>query len=355
MKIIGSDATGVKIRGPIGSDLLRPNTNPPGVELGWTIHDPSSAHKIWNGSALSYDGRYMICCCGTPGRTYITSDYGVTWSDAQPAGDVDSNWLSCCVSRNGQYMGASNGTRCYVSSDYGATWATANPSGDVDANWWKITCSGDGKYWLAYIYNNRLYKSSDYGVTWAETQPLDDANHIYGGASISKDGGLMAVAISNGYIYTSTNQGSSWTEEKPAGETTQSWFTLAVNDTDIIAATNTLRVWLKKDGTWSDAQPIGNYDNRWRMVGIDDTGSILIAGGYKGTAANPQFTLPVLRLSIDGGATWRDVNQTDEGGYIWRSGAVSGNGMMIIASIDIEHVYTWFNDLAEKCKLVKRA
>jgi hypothetical protein len=233
------------------------------------------------------------------------------------------------------------------------TWTAANPSGDVNANWWKITCSGDGKYWLAYIYNNRLYKSSDYGVTWSETQPLDDANHIFGGASISKDGKLMAIAISGDYIYSSTDYGVTWEVEKPIRETTASWFTLTVNDTEIIAATNTARVWLKKAGTWSDAQPIGDYDNRWRMVGIDDSGSILIAGGYKGTASNPQFTLPVLRLSVDGGITWEDANQTNEGGYIWRSGGVSGNGMMIIAGIDIEHIYTWMNDEVAVCRLIK--
>jgi len=76
------------------------------------------------------------------------------------------------MNATGQYLivGAISG-RFWTSSDYGATWIERRPKGNIDANWTPVASSADGSHLIVGDYGGSLWTSSDYGVTWMEQKP----------------------------------------------------------------------------------------------------------------------------------------------------------------------------------------
>lgn len=90
----------------------------------WDRIDTGST-QYWSGSALSYDGKYMICIGGSSGgatnRCYKSIDYGYTWTMIEdiPAGA----YQDVAMSKNGRYVyitGSAKGV--FVSNDYMLSW-----------------------------------------------------------------------------------------------------------------------------------------------------------------------------------------------------------------------------------------
>ena len=101
-------------------------------------------HENWS-VAMNYTGEIMIAVSGIYGSTYPTVflgrtfksvNYGVTWSEMFPCGDVDKPWGTCSINEDGSVMLV--GTQCigttpgqlFVSSDYGVTWEQQGISPD---------------------------------------------------------------------------------------------------------------------------------------------------------------------------------------------------------------------------------
>jgi photosystem II stability/assembly factor-like uncharacterized protein len=89
----------------------------------------------------------------------------ITWTEVQPAGNVNKNWQGSAVDSDGSVMLAcADAGRLYVSTDTGANWSEAQPAGDANRNWRTFAVDSDGLVMLAGVYDamnyGRLYKGT---------------------------------------------------------------------------------------------------------------------------------------------------------------------------------------------------
>ena len=112
-------------------------------------------------AAISKSGQYMIFSGGnglgvTP--LYVSNNYGQNFTSVGSARD----WYGLGMSGDGKYMLGSirNGGRIWISSNYGVSFTEIT---SVPTGWWRIPAlSEDGKYMCVPLdYTNYAYVSSD--------------------------------------------------------------------------------------------------------------------------------------------------------------------------------------------------
>ena len=82
----------------------------------------------------------------------------ITWTERQPAGNFNKDWLSTASDSDGSHLIAGiKGGRLYTSSDYGVNWTERQPAGDVDKDWRSVASDSDGSHLIVSIKNGRLY------------------------------------------------------------------------------------------------------------------------------------------------------------------------------------------------------
>ena len=118
--------------------------------------------------AISLDGSRMMVGCY--GRLY--SYYDGTWTEEQPAGAADKNWVCCDINNDGAMIAGISGGRLYVKAAGGA-WAETRPLGDANKSWRNVCISADGTKYLASIYNGSVYRYES--GAWTVVDP----NHNY--------------------------------------------------------------------------------------------------------------------------------------------------------------------------------
>jgi len=129
--------------------------------------------------AISSDGKYVIIAgCNTPstyGRVFLSINYGYSFNEIRPNGDVDNNWYYPHISEDGQYIIIKGNSGLFVSSDGGSSWS--NPIAYISI----FRVSDDGKRIIAI--GSRIYYSYD-GLTFQETQPLGNVDQNWNIANI---------------------------------------------------------------------------------------------------------------------------------------------------------------------------
>jgi hypothetical protein len=110
----------------------------------------------WRSLAMSSSGQYQYGVDNFNRYLYYSSNFGVTWTRQSNTTPVYYG-ISC--SSSGQYVitGDTNGGgtgKTYISKDYGATWT----AGTVSGVWYKVSMSQNGKY-ILYMQVAGLYLS----------------------------------------------------------------------------------------------------------------------------------------------------------------------------------------------------
>jgi len=157
-----------------------------GVTYTWTERYPPGgvpANGNWDAVASDSDGSHLIAAAFT-GRLYTSGDYGATWTERQPAGDINKDWISVASDSDGsRLIAAVFGGRLYTSGDYGATWIEHRPAGDVNKNWRAVASDSDGSRLIAGIYQGRLYSldagSSSFNTLTNNTTNSNTNSGIY--------------------------------------------------------------------------------------------------------------------------------------------------------------------------------
>ena len=166
--------------------------------------------KAWSTVASDADGSVLVATIN-PGRLYVSTDSGATWTERQPAGASDKYWKTVTVSDDGSKIlaavGGSSAGRIYLSSNSGVNWSEIQPAGASDKKWNSVAVSGSGDKMIVANGGDfftcmggpcRLFISSNGGTNWAETQPAGASNFYWNAVAVSDDGLYILAAISNG-------------------------------------------------------------------------------------------------------------------------------------------------------------
>ena len=305
-----------------------------------TSFSDSSDSRILSQVLISNSGGSSLFVSSASGRLYTSNDFGVTWTERRPAGDVSKEWRSIDSDYDGSFLiaGAYNG-RLYTSNDFGVTWTERRPDGDINRNWSAICSSTDGSHLVAGAYFKRLYTSSDFGVTWTERQPKGNIDANWFSAASSSDGSRIIVGEADtGRIYTSSDYGETWTERRPAGDISKDWRSVS-SSTDgahLVVVAVAGRIYTSSDygETWTERRPVGDIDRNWVSVASDSDGSNLIVGGT-GDIDGRLYT------SSDYGETWTERLPAGDVSKKWYSCASDADGShLIVGAYYSGRVYT---------------
>src|SRR5690349_10317882 len=85
--------------------------------------------------------------------------------------------------------------RVDLSHDRGATWTETQPAGNTNKEWIDAAMSADGSIILAAATNNRIYISTNSGVSWTETQPAGNANKSWFTVASNDDGSVLVAGM----------------------------------------------------------------------------------------------------------------------------------------------------------------
>jgi hypothetical protein len=186
----------------------------------WVQRNPAAYSKWWYACDCNSTGSFIVAAYGGgqydsdpnhynyDGRVYTSSDYGVNWTERQPAGNVGYRWSKVKCNSTGSFImlcsnssiNAGNG-RIYLSSDYGVTWTETRPLGDVDKTWSGLACDETGTVLMAILgsfdEDTDTFVSLNGGVTWDPFYKV--RNTFVVGLTSSTD--MEKVYIGSGYGY----------------------------------------------------------------------------------------------------------------------------------------------------------
>jgi photosystem II stability/assembly factor-like uncharacterized protein len=292
----------------------------------------------WLSCAISSSGKYQTAV-EEFGDIYISSDYGVTWTNSYNMGNAPTNCIS--MSFSGQYQTASNGINIMVSNDYGATWTETYSVGNTQIF---VCISLSGRYQLVISAGDSMYRSTDFGVTWNryDNENTDIYNSIISfpsiGVCMSYDGQYQTIVCEN--IYRSDDYGVNWVT------------TTIVTDDEggIWDDHNWYGVDMSSDGKYQVAiEVIGeiyvssDYGENWAKVDIPLVTDITWQA--ISISANGQFMTAVAKggsvyYSSDFGVTWTKNSNPDLDNKEWSCVAVSSNAQYQLAAVYGGSIYT---------------
>ena len=165
------------------------------------------------------------------GNVYISNDFGATFRPSVVRANTPMTWTAMRLSANGQYQtGTVNGSvlnngGIYISSNYGVNWTQIVPVGtNTLTNWVEISMSATGQFQTAVISGGLLYRSIDFGITWNPVTAIGAKSWSF--VSVSSTGQYQTALVNGEYIYTSTNYGASWSANTSAGA--KSWISCSM-------------------------------------------------------------------------------------------------------------------------------
>ncbi len=305
----------------------------------WSEAQPNGNTDLnWISTASDSSGD-NLAASDNGGLLYTSTNGGTSWTRRQPSVEgfsyyivaSDSDGSNLVAARKGFCCGATNGM--YTSSDGGVNWTERTVTGGSQPYWTAIASDSDGSNLVVVVSGGRVYSSSDGGANWAEKQPAGNSNKSWVSVASDNDGSTIFVAtLSN--LYVSSDSGTTWTDRTPPTSLSARWSSVA-SDSDgsnLIAVSDGCcgtdgGVWISVDTgvTWTRRDPVG-VDKPWAAVASDDTGTNLVAAqADTGASTGRMF------VSSDGGMTWSETQPAGDFKEYWSTVAMDGDGTTIIA------------------------
>jgi len=159
------------------------------------------------------------------GNIYISNDFGATFRPSVVRANTPMAWTSVSVSANGQYQtGTVNGSvlnngGIYISSNYGVSWTQIVPVGtNTLTNWIESSISATGQFQTALVSGGFIYRSTDFGITWNPVTSVGTNNWSF--LCLSATGQYQTAVVNGGFLYNSTNYGATWSANTSTGSKT---------------------------------------------------------------------------------------------------------------------------------------
>jgi hypothetical protein len=270
--------------------------------------------------AQSSDGK-VILLCAWQRRLYLSTDYGVTFLETQPKGNVDAPWRVPACDADGSVLIAPGALILYISTTGGSSWSavTTLPGVGVLYNY-DTVCSSDGSVIVCDCgsggppYLHKIYVSTDTGGSWVDRTP---AGYLGGSGSqrnlaVSDDGSCIMHTqqepTGSSTIRYSANYGVSWiTISLPLSGFINTSPALSGNGQIMYVVNRNQNIVYKSSdsgSTWSNVT--GTIGERPWRVACDSTGNKVVVATSNYTTAWPNTYVEQgkVYLSNDGGGTW---------------------------------------------------
>ncbi len=292
----------------------------------------------WLSCSISSSGKYQTAV-EEFGDIYISSDYGVTWTNSYNMGNAPTNCIS--MSFSGQYQTASNGVNIMVSNDYGSTWTETYSVGSTQIF---VCISLSGRYQLVISSGDSIYRSTDFGVTWNryDNENTDIYNSIVSfpsiGVCMSYDGRYQTIVCEN--IYRSNDYGVNWstttilTDEDGGIWDDHNWYGVSMSSDGRYQVTVEVigEIYVSTDygENWAKVDAPMVSDITWQAISISANGQFMTAVAKGGS----------VYYSSDFGVTWTKNSNPDLDNKEWSCVAVSSNAQYQLAAVYGGSIYT---------------
>ncbi len=292
----------------------------------------------WLSCSISSSGKYQTAV-EEFGDIYISSDYGVTWTNSYNMGNAPTNCIS--MSFSGQYQTASNGVNIMVSNDYGSTWTETYSVGSTQIF---VCISLSGRYQLVISSGDSIYRSTDFGVTWNryDNENTDIYNSIVSfpsiGVCMSYDGRYQTIVCEN--IYRSDDYGVNWitttilTDEDGGIWDDHNWYGVDMSSDGryqvAIEVIGEIYVSTDYGENWAKVDAAIVRDITWQAISISANGQFMTAVAKGGA----------VYYSSDFGVTWTKNSNPDLDNKEWSCVAVSSNAQYQLAAVYGGSIYT---------------
>ncbi len=229
----------------------------------------------WTSISCSSSGKKVLAVRGDNQASYISNDYGETWSWIKyPSGYLyDSD-----MSSDGQYIistihtpDSRFWTGVWTSNDGGENWTRPL---NANVQWSSVSISSSGEYGLIFVSgfnghsreNRGIWVSSDYCSTFNKKIYLSSGDY-HNDVDISDDGKCMVVASKDLGVYVSLDYGENWNQKyNPLPSVL--WRGVSINSKGYIVAVDMIRKINEAYEVLGDKFKRSQYDMQMNGMGI---------------------------------------------------------------------------------------
>jgi hypothetical protein len=293
----------------------------------WTaLPDALSGYGFGAGLAVSADG--SIIYVGSS-QIRFSQDGGQTWSNRSGAIDKINSPVMATSSDGSFVVAVVNQERTWISNNYGVTWTAALPTGQ----WQRLAMSSTGQFIAVTNTGGFLYVSQNYGASFTRTSVAQviEGQDIMSDVAMSADGSKVMVSTKSwtgvGKVFLSNNYGASFSAIPTSNLPIKDWQNVEVSgDGMTLLASSTYDVvWISRDGgsTWALSPVTG-------VSGLTRNSTILSSAiSYDGSKIALGLYGTVV-ISIDTGRNWETRPGSENRNFY--TTAMSQDGLTMFAN-----------------------
>jgi len=308
--------------------------------LRWSETRPGGDSNLrWVGLGSSSDGSKKIAVTtmdsySVGGRIWISNDFGATWTESQPIGNVDHSWSNAASDSTGNNLivtafGGDATLDVFISHNAGTSWTPVDPPGlSSDYDWFWCSSDDDGSV-LTVASDSQFYISTNSGVAWTKIGGSGCSSNC----ALSSDGSKMYYTDDLYYrLYYSSNSGVSWTQLGSYPISPGPAY-IACDDTGAYVYVVQLdaSVYMSSDygSTWSDITPSGYANNSWSTIQCSSDGKIVFATVEGGRVF----------ISYNYGTNWEEVQPGGNVNKAWWTSTMDSEGKRFAVGEDSGRLY----------------
>jgi hypothetical protein len=285
-----------------------------------------SGYGFGAGLAVSADGQTIYVGAS---QIRFSNDGGETWSNRSGAIDVINSPVLATSADGSFVVAVVNQERTWISSNYGVTWTAALPKGQ----WQRLGMSSTGQYIAVTNTGGFLYVSRDFGASFTKTSVAQviEGQDIMSDVAMSADGSKVIVSTKSwtgiGKVFLSTNFGATFSSIPTANLPISDWQNVDISGDGmtLLASVNSNIIWISRNGgsTWS-LSPVTS------SAGLTSASKVESSSiSYDGSKIIIGLTASIV-ISTDFGLTWS--TRAGAPNVTFYTAATSQDGYIIFAN-----------------------
>ena len=296
------------------------------------VQNTTVVNTTYLSNSMSSSGQYQLIS-STNGFTYVSTNYGVTFSTATSSYNGYN-----AMNSTGQYMTICTNPAIGYSNNFGASWQTSTYAGSTRGN--AVAISSSGQYQCVGTQTNGgIYVSTDFGVTFTQGPGTTGLGFPIGGVAISASGQYQVGVVSSatGGIWLSTNYGASWAVAAYSGttfacvamSTSGQYITAYNNGTNVYVSINFGQTFTQISTSITSGTSLGSTmtaSGLYQVI-INTTG-VFISTNYGRSWSRPSGapTSSLASVASNSSGQYLTITTNSGSGYIYQCTNTTGSG-----------------------------